>query len=89
MLKEQTYSNKGRVIAVFPNGTKLILSLFTLYDHLQNCVFSFVASVAARDAKEQSARVESCKLSKLSVNSRGQYVIRSNVRPDISMTVHH
>jgi len=81
MLKQQTWTNKGRVIAVIPNGTTLIRSMFTLYDHLQNRVFSLVASVAARDVKVQTARVECCNLSKLNENSRGQYVIRSNVRP--------
>jgi len=81
MLKEQTWRITGRVIAVIPNGTTLIRSMFTLYDQLQNCVFSLVASVAARDPKVQNARLESCNLSKPDVNSRGQYVIRSNVRP--------
>jgi len=71
MLKQQTWTNKSRVIAVIPNGTTLICSVFTLHDHLQNCVFSLVASVATRDAKVQTARVESCNLSKLNVNSRG------------------
>jgi hypothetical protein len=81
MMKQPAWTCKSRVIAVIPNGTTLIRSLFTLYDHLQNCVFSLVANVATRDAEVQTARVESCNLSKLNVNSRGQYVIRSNVRP--------
>jgi hypothetical protein len=34
MLKEQTWTIKGRVIAVIPNGTTLIRSMFTLYDQL-------------------------------------------------------
>ena len=35
MLKQKTWTNKSRVIAVIPNGATLIRSMFTLYDHLK------------------------------------------------------